>query len=174
MRDGTALRLANARLETPGDLLGFLAEEGDVEQAVAEEIALRLADVGPLRDAVRELFEASVGGGPFPAAAVERLNEASARVPRALLLEIADPAGPVEVEREGAGGPAARLLAATARSAIELLGGEDRDRLRRCPACGRFFLAGRGDRRWCSAACGNRTRVARHYARRRAIAGGAP
>lgn len=171
MRDGPALRLANARLETPGDLLGLIAEGGEVEAAVAGEVALRLGDFGRLRDAMRELFEASIGGGPFPAAAVERLNEASERVPRVLRL---DPAERVAVEQPVAGGPTAKLLAAAARSGIELLGGDDRYRLRRCPACGRFFLAGRGDRRWCSAACGNRTRVARHYARRRTNAEGAP
>ncbi len=167
MRDGPALRLANARLDTPGDLIGLLAEDGEPEPAVAEEVALRLGDFARLRDAMRELFDASIGGGPFPAAAVERLNEASERVPRVLRLE---PAEPVAVEQPVSGGPTATLLAAAARSGIELLGGEDRHRLRRCPACGRFFLARRGDRRWCSAACGNRTRVARHYARRRANA----
>ena len=164
MRDGPALRLANARLDTPGDLIGLLAEDGEPEPAVAEEVALRLGDFARLRDAMRELFEASIGGGPFPAAAVERLNEASERVPRVLRL---DPADRVAVEQPVTGGPTAMLLAAAARSGIELLGGDDRQRLRRCPACGRFFLAGRGDRRWCSPACGNRTRVARHYARRR-------
>jgi predicted RNA-binding Zn ribbon-like protein len=171
MGDGPALRLANARLETPGDLLGLLEESGEVEAAVAGEVALRLADFGRLRDAIRELFEASIGGGPFPAAAVERLNEASERVPRVLRLDISARAS---VEESVAGGPTATLLADAARSAIGLLGGEERSRLRRCPACGRFFLAGRADRRWCSAACGNRTRVARHYARRRTTAEGAP
>jgi predicted RNA-binding Zn ribbon-like protein len=170
MRDGPALRLANARLDTPGDLIGLLAEDGEPEPAVAEEVALRLGDFARLRDAMRELFDASIGGGPFPAAAVERLNEASERVPRVLRLE---PAEPVAVEQPVSGGPTATLLAAAARSGIELLGGKDRHQLRRCPACGRFFLAGRSDRRWCSAACGNRTRVARHYARRRANAEGA-
>jgi predicted RNA-binding Zn ribbon-like protein len=170
MRDGPALRLANARLETPGDLIRWLAEDGEAEPAVAEEVALRLGDFGRLRDAIRELFDASIGGGPFPAAAVERLNEASERVPRVLRLE---PAERVAVEQPVSGGATATLLAAAARSGIELLGGENRHRLRRCPACGRFFLASRGDRLWCSAACGNRTRVARHYARRRTNAEGA-
>lgn len=171
MPDRLAVRLANARLETPKELLELLEEDVEVGVDVAEEVALRLGDFGRLRDAMRELFEASIGGGPFPAAAVERLNEASERVPRALRL---DPGGRVAVERPVAGSPTTTLLAAAARSGVELLGGDDRDRLRRCPACGRFFLAGRGDRRWCSAACGNRTRVARHYARRRTNAENAP
>jgi predicted RNA-binding Zn ribbon-like protein len=47
-------------------------------------------------------------------------------------------------------------------------------RIRRCaePRCGQYFhdtSPGGGRRRWCSAAvCGNRARVARHYARHRA------
>jgi len=45
-------------------------------------------------------------------------------------------------------------LASIARAAIELLGGL-------------VFVAENPRRRWCSAAvCGNRVRVARHYARR--------
>jgi predicted RNA-binding Zn ribbon-like protein len=66
-----------------------------------------------------------------------------------------------------ASGTATGLLAEIARSAISLVGTERRERLRRCPACSRFFLTTRSDRLWCSVACGNRTRVARHHARHR-------
>ncbi|MBI2237124.1 MAG: CGNR zinc finger domain-containing protein, partial [Actinobacteria bacterium] len=50
------------------------------------------------------------------------------------------------------------------------LGGSDRTRLGICaaPRCGRFFLAARPKQVWCTRACGNRARVARHYARTRA------
>jgi predicted RNA-binding Zn ribbon-like protein len=57
-------------------------------------------------------------------------------------------------------------LAFTIANTIELLGGPDAARLRECPACGRFFLASRQRQAWCSGACGNRTRVARHRSRR--------
>jgi predicted RNA-binding Zn ribbon-like protein len=67
--------------------------------------------------------------------------------------------------------PAAATLAAVARSAIALLGGPDRDRLRRCEGehCILVFVAAHPRRRWCSPnVCGNRARVARHYRRHRA------
>jgi predicted RNA-binding Zn ribbon-like protein len=88
------------------------------------------------------------------------LNETSARVPRVARLD----EGAVSLEPM-AGSVAALVLARIAWSAIDLLGGPDRERLRRCGACGRFFVATRPDRVWCSDRCGNRIRVARHHAR---------
>jgi predicted RNA-binding Zn ribbon-like protein len=161
----TALSLANARLASAGDLRAWLEGEGALEPEGRAEVSLRLAEFVSLRASLRELLDASVGGRPFPAAAVERVNEASARVPRVLRLA-----------REGSSdsplsaSPTPLLLARIAWSAIELLGDPDRPRPRRCGACGRFFEATRSDRRWCSNACGNRTRVARHHARRRSPA----
>ena len=158
-----AIDLANAELRSAGDLRRWLEGRVSFGEGVSEQISLRLPDFLDLRRAVRETLEASVGGGPFPAAAVERLNETSARV---ALVRRLDP--PNAVERPVASSPAAHTLAEIAWSAIGLLGTERRERLRRCEACGRFFVASRTDRRWCSIACGNRTRVARHHARRRA------
>lgn len=69
------------------------------------------------------------------------------------------------------------LLAEIARSTIDAVS-SDANRLRRCegPGCGRYFLKDRAHRNWCSLGCGNRARVARHYARhtptQRAIAPG--
>jgi predicted RNA-binding Zn ribbon-like protein len=61
------------------------------------------------------------------------------------------------------------ILAACAASAIELLTGPDRDALRACgaPGCALLFLKDHPRRAWCSTACGNRARQARHYARTR-------
>lgn len=160
----SALDLANAALDSIGDFGRWLDEVGDWAGSAREEVALRLPDFARLRETVRDLLEASIGGGPLPAAAVERLNEASARVPRVLRL---DPAARTAADEPIPGSPTASVLAMVARSAIELLGSADRERLRACPACGLYFLASRGDRLWCSAACGNRARVARHYARAR-------
>ena len=118
-----------------------------------------------LRASLRELLDASIGGGPFPAAAVERVNEASARVPRVLRL-----AADGSADAPLSASPTPLLLARIAWSAIELLGDPARAAPRRCGACGRYFEATRSDRVWCSNACGNRTRVARHHARLRAPA----
>jgi predicted RNA-binding Zn ribbon-like protein len=164
MSSATALSLANARLASPGDLRAWLeGEGGGLEPEERAEVSLRLAEFVALRTSLRELLDASIGGGPFPAAAVERLNEASARVPRVLRL---GPDGSAETPSSAS--PTPLLLARIAGSAIELLG--SRAAARRCGACGTYFESTRRDRVWCSNACGNRTRVARHQARRQASA----
>jgi predicted RNA-binding Zn ribbon-like protein len=82
-------------------------------------------------------------------------------------LDVSDPVTPrmayaSETEAQGE-----RVLAAIADSAIEILAGPDRARLRICkaPSCGMFFLEGRAGQQWCTVSCGNRARVARHYKR---------
>jgi predicted RNA-binding Zn ribbon-like protein len=156
-----ALSLANARLGSAGDLADWLEAEGALEPEDRAEVSLRLAEFVTLRASIRELLDASIGGGTFPAAAVEHINEASARVPRVRRLA---PDGAVDTPLSA--GPTHLLLARISWSAIELLGDPDRP-ARRCGACGSYFEATRSDRVWCSNACGNRTRVARHHARRR-------
>ena len=156
-----ALSLANVRLGSPGDLGVWLEAEGALEPEERDEVSLRLAEFVTLRASIRELLDASIGGGPFPAAAVERINEASARVPRVLHL-----ASDGTTDSPLSAGPTPLLLARVAWSAIKLLGDPDRSP-RRCGACGSYFEATRSDRVWCSNACGNRIRVARHHARRR-------
>ena len=83
---GRALSLANARLGSAGDLGAWLEAEGALEPEERAEVALRLAEFVTLRASIRELLDASIGGGPFPAGALERVNEASARVPRVVRL----------------------------------------------------------------------------------------
>jgi len=157
-----AVSLANERLDSSPDLRRWLELVG-TDPASTEEVSLRLPEFVALRSGLRETFHASIDGEPYPADAVERLNELSERVPRVLRFE---PPTLVDVPRPGS--TTSLVLARIAWSAFELIGGEDRERLRSCSACGRFFVASRSDRRWCSSACGNRTRVARYQARRRA------
>ncbi len=118
-----------------------------------------------LRDALFQAFTATTSGQPVPREVVAALNSVSNRTPaqpRLLLL----PDGP-RVEYRGAN-PVDISLALVAASAVRLLGGGDVARVRRCPApgCGLFFLADRSGQTWCTPACGNRARSARHYARR--------
>jgi len=160
-----ALDLANLSLDSGSDLRGWLEEEGVLGPEESAEVSLRLPEFLSLQASVRELFDAAIGGGPFPAAALERLNDVSARVPRVLRF---DAGGPSDTPFAANATPA--TLARIAWSAIEFLGESERSRLRRCGACGRYFVSTRSDRRWCSDACGNRTRVARHHARRRSRA----
>src|SRR4029450_11888508 len=159
MNAAIALSLANARLDSAGDLGAWLGGGGAPEPEERAEVALRLAEFVTLRASVRELLDASIGGRPFPLGALERVNEASARVPRVVRLA---PDGAADTPVSA--GPTPLLLAHIAWSRIELLCDPDRSRPRRCGACGRFFEATRSDRVWCSNACGNRTRVARHHA----------
>ncbi len=148
-------------LTSPRELEGWLGNL-DVESPV---LALRLADFRALREAVRSVLVAAAEGRPVPPDAAERLNAASAAAPVHVELEL-DGAEARRVEVQPAS-DAARLFARIARSAIELVGGEARLRVCPAPRCGRVFVSARPGRVWCSAACGNRVRVARHHERRR-------
>lgn len=62
------------------------------------------------------------------------------------------------------------LEAATARSALKLIAGPDRSRLRICGHCGWLFIdrSKNRSRIWCDmAVCGNREKAARHYRQKR-------
>jgi len=105
-----------------------------------------------LRDAVRDLFAAAVGGTRPPAGAVALVNRL-AMAPALTWTET----GPTLVPESPA--------AAAARGAIELV---TDGRLQACgnPRCVQYLLAD-GARAYCSPACANRARVARHAARER-------
>jgi predicted RNA-binding Zn ribbon-like protein len=170
MADRIAQALANTalgrdRLDTPADLAAWLTDRDHEIGIVTPEMALRLSDFRALRAAIRSAFQALVIGGAVPGDAVRALNDASAAVPSWPVLDAADARRPVCRSEIGSSSAAGRVLAAIARSAIELLGGPDGSRLRACDGCDRFFLAARPSQVWCSAACGNRARVARHRAR---------
>jgi predicted RNA-binding Zn ribbon-like protein len=158
-----SLSLVNGPLESGQDLARWLESTGGLEPGEIHEVALRLPEFRSLRAASRGALEASADGSALPVDAVQLLNEVSGRVPRTLVL---DP--PSARDEPASANATMRTLARIAWSTIELVGGPDRDRLRRCGSCGNLFVATRSDRRWCSVACGNRVRVARHHARRRA------
>jgi predicted RNA-binding Zn ribbon-like protein len=152
-------------LVTRDDLRRWLAAErerlGDCAFAVAH-----LEEIRAVRDAVRGVLSAAAEGTTPPAEALEHLNAASAAAPVAPRLE-AGGEGKLRVEeRPAAGDRLARLLGRLTRAAMALLAGDERQRLHVCgaPSCGMLFV---GSRRWCSAACGNRARAARHYRRTR-------
>jgi predicted RNA-binding Zn ribbon-like protein len=117
-----------------------------------------------LRGHVLALLAAAVRQQTLPRAAVAAVNRAGAAAPGVAQLE----AGELVVRYNAS--PPDAFLAEIATSAITLVGGPRGDRLRRCgaPGCGRWFVASRPRRRWCSPSCGNRARVARFQQRRRA------
>jgi predicted RNA-binding Zn ribbon-like protein len=124
--------------------------------------------------ALRELLQtglAAAASGRRPADAfIRHLNRLSRGAPRYVELRWPPSAAPDVHVRDRSRTPGATALAAVARSAIELLGGPARNRLRRCggPRCVLFFLASDPRQTWCSGACGNRARMARYQAARRA------
>jgi predicted RNA-binding Zn ribbon-like protein len=154
----------------PGDELDGLATEEDLErwlelerERLGEAPRAGLEEFRGLRDAVRALMAAAAEGNELPTRAVATVNRASRAAPR--FVQLRDGA---TVDGSRARTRADEVLGAIAASAIELLGGPDRELVRVCraPRCGLYFLADREGRQWCSPSCGNRARVARHYARR--------
>jgi predicted RNA-binding Zn ribbon-like protein len=173
---GVAIDLANT-LDVHGDVLDDPG--GPAAWAIANRAALGPSDgfaegdgrrLIELRAAVRDLLGAVTDAGHPSSDALEAVNAAAALAPGHP--QLTWPVGGDRrswTERSGTIGDA--VLSAVARSTIELLAGEDGARLRRCsaPGCPRFFVARDTRRVWCdSRTCGNRVRVARHAARRRA------
>lgn len=158
-----ALSLANTWTLVRGRLHDLLADPDDLERWLEREGLpgrSELAEFRALREAITDAFTAVSRGEPPPAETVAQINGASRREPVAPRLDWGG--GEPEIELAGSDS-----LAAVARSAITLLAGPDRHRLRECaaPDCPLFFLTGNPRRRWCSTACGTRVRVARHLAR---------
>ena len=137
---------------------------GAGEPGAAEEAGAGAERLQALRGHVLALLGAAVRQRPLPRAAVTAVNRAAAGAPAVVQLE----AGELVVHYDASPGDA--FLADVAASAISMVGGPRRDRLRRCgaPGCGRWFVASRPRQRWCSPNCGNRARVARFQQRHRA------
>ncbi|WP_433296307.1 CGNR zinc finger domain-containing protein [Pseudonocardia sp. CA-142604] len=143
-------------------------DPADVAAAPEPGLAERLRR---LRDALRRLA-ADATGDPRPPvtspamtreSAIDTLNTLAGAGP-----ELRWPAGgdPVPVFRmNGTTGDLA--VAFIAHQAVDLFTGPQRRQLRAClaPGCLLYFLKQHPRREWCSPACGNRARVARHYQR---------
>ena len=166
-----ALDFANTVIARPGGALDGLVTKAQLARWLELErdrlgpapgAGARLGDFRRLRDALRLLLDAAADGSGFSAADVAVVNEASAAAPR--VVQLRDGA----VVESRLGSPEDAILGAIAASAVELLGGPDRELVRVCdaPSCGLYFLAARERQQWCTPSCGNRARVARHYARR--------
>ena len=157
-------------LVAPDDLVAWLqAHASQLEVDVGSASGERVHEFRELREALRALFRAIVAHESPPDAATDTLNRMSATAPSFPQLKWSLPGEPqVTVEYWG-DDPASSALAQVAQSAIDLIGRPDRARLRAChaPGCVLFFLKAHPRREWCSAACGNRARAARHYRRHR-------
>jgi predicted RNA-binding Zn ribbon-like protein len=157
-------------LTTEPDVEGWVdAAHGPSPQVTAADVTA----IRALRDALRrlaaEVTDDQRNGGRSEltlADAVAELNQTSALAPS--WSHLYWPAvGAPQRRAESTAAVFAAKLAEIAEHAIELFSGPDRDELRACPApgCLLYFLRDHSRREWCSAACGNRARVARHYQR---------
>ncbi|MDX6552232.1 MAG: hypothetical protein QOH74_720 [Gaiellales bacterium] len=130
--------------------------------------------VRELLSAVRDVLEAAARNRQPSTQAVNAVNSASVHAPTAPQLSWPADGAPT-VWHTTSSTPERHVQGLIAHSAIELVSLQGRDRLRMCESesCGRLFVTSNPRRRWCSSAiCGNRERVRRHTARRRATGSG--
>jgi predicted RNA-binding Zn ribbon-like protein len=150
----------------------LLSNEADLARWIQAEVARfpiaraargQLAAFREARHVVRALLFAHAEGQPLPRAEISAINRASALSPNFLALTGDGKAGLTELSEV----PFDLFRAAVARSTVELISGLGQDALSVChaPSCGMLFVRQHHAQRWCSSACGNRARVARHAAR---------
>ncbi len=127
--------------------------------------AERAGEFRALRDAVRSALRAACDGTPVPPLARRALNDAAAACPRSVQLA----ADGTRRVRYHADDPATIVLAAIAHETIVVTSSPRARELAVCgaPGCVLMFLRSHPRRAWCSPACGNRARQARHHARHR-------
>ncbi len=156
----------NEHLVAPEALADWIAQAGIVDSPVAvTPEGLERAKV--VREALFALVEATIDGEASPAEALRVVNEAAAAPPPTPALEGA------ELRREG---DLDAVVSALARTALELLGGPERARVKWCAGegCTRPFVdrSRGGRRRWCGmAGCGDRAKAAAYRSRQRERSG---
>lgn len=118
-----------------------------------------------LRNCIRDIAAALVDQRTPPRTTVGVLNRAAAAAPRWPQVRAAG--AELAAGEQTSAGPVDAALATIARSAISVFTGPQRADLRACPAptCVLYFVRDHPRRQWCSAGCGNRTRVSRFHRR---------
>jgi len=150
----------------------LLADEADLSSWISHEVERfplanssqgQLETFRHLRDAVRDVLLAHAERRQLPASAISAVNRASARCPTYPEIGAGGRVQAVAMNQD----PFDAFCGLVARSTIEVISGPEREALAVCraPSCGMPFLRQHGRQRWCSDACGNRARVARHTAR---------
>ena len=169
-------------LGTTGALAAWLAAVGGRLFAGGERAASAvrhddLDDFRHLRDALRRLAaeisrdtrSRAVAAAPDLglAEAVIALNTASTNAPAAPTLLV--PGWKALLSPVGGTRVPAAALSAVAGLAVDTFAATGREAVRACqaPGCVLYFVKDHPRREWCSAACGNRARAARHYQRHR-------
>jgi predicted RNA-binding Zn ribbon-like protein len=153
-------------LDAPSALAAWLAAESGRLPWSGAVSAADLRAVRALRDAIAAMLTARRAGARPRSDAVKTVNAAlAASGPATRLVWTAR--GP-RVEHRATRSERDALLHTLAADAVNILTGSDAALVRTCahPECVLQFLASNPRRQWCSASvCGNRARVARHYAR---------
>jgi predicted RNA-binding Zn ribbon-like protein len=160
-------------LSTPGELAQWLSATG-LTAGESSATAAHLDAAVTLRDALRRLAALKTEDTrPAAASAMQDVETAVAAVNNAAALIPVQPAlglsgGKLHLRPREAPADAGAALTVVAVEAIDLLTGPD-GVLNAChaPGCVLYFVKDHPRREWCSTACGNRARAARHYERHR-------
>ncbi|MET9310664.1 ABATE domain-containing protein [Kribbella sp. NPDC003505] len=156
-------------LAAPSDVDAWLDAVGVDRQGVAATPAEH-DSARQLRDSVRRLAalvtaderpRATAQSAATPGQAIAVVNDAASKLPRERL-RLSETG--LTLAADVAGSPVTTGLAQVAAEAQQLLG-ENPSLLRACyaPGCVLYFTKTHQRREWCSVACGNRARAARHY-----------
>lgn len=170
------------KLGSYADLLAFAVQAGILDGRQASTLADRagrrpaaaaraLKGGLELRQALYRVFAGQAAGSDAGRPDLDRLGSLAARAAARLRLEPVD--GGFAWRWHGLETSCDALLAPIARSAADLLTGDDLDRVRECDGdrCTWLFLdsSRNRSRRWCSMdSCGNRAKARRHYRRKQA------
>lgn len=155
-------------LDSAESALDWLQSQDDLTELGVAQLTepdlnrTQLLALDELRDALTALFRSD---RPLPDEPIATLNTLSRLGPH--WTEI-DPRGRRTTRYQGS--PLSTTRAMIAADGMNLLSQAGRVRQCSAPSCAAFFVADRPRRQWCSAACGNRARVARHYQRQQAAA----
>jgi predicted RNA-binding Zn ribbon-like protein len=171
-------RGVNDALVDVDDLRSWLAAVGEATSSLPAGGRLVRADVTAfraVRDGLRRLAALITEDTRAAAATQTDVEQAVASVNDAVTSGSSWPQlslsrGRLQRQSAGTATPAMRSLSTIAAEAVELFTGEGRVRLRACyaPGCVLYFVKDHPRREWCSTACGNRARAARHYRRHHA------
>jgi predicted RNA-binding Zn ribbon-like protein len=127
------------------------------------------AELVRLRERVRLALRATVDDTRYDPDALTFLNHTAALAPTSPRVQLGNAGAPVAVTDHHRANRAEIVLAAFAADTIALITGPLRGDLRACdaPGCILVYVKDHPRRQWCSNACGNRVRQARHYRRTR-------
>lgn len=156
-------------LAAPADVDAWLEAVG-ISTGEAHAGDAELAAAIALRDAVRRLAAYLTGDDrQIAASAMTGIGEATAVLNHAVRHSatpmLANRDGRLRIVPDDSVSAVSAGLAQVAGACVQLFGSDEAHKLRACyaPGCVLYFVKSHPRREWCSVACGNRARAARHY-----------